>query len=130
MEKWKIVRGKTMTSKECLEHICKNCDNECCPYIHYDKSRCVFYGLIRQDLDRLEELEKFTKLCLTKYVPLDSLSPSFWGSKEEWLSTMSYDYYLFLCEEQCEYVVKENRRLSSYEFDLIYKLLKEELENE
>ena len=47
-----------MTSKECLEHICKNCDNKCCPYIHYEKSRCGFYGVIRQDLDRLEKLEK------------------------------------------------------------------------
>ena len=46
-----------MTSKECLEHICKNCDNKCCPYIHYEKSRCGFYGVIRQDLDRLEKLE-------------------------------------------------------------------------
>lgn len=47
-----------MTSKECLEHICKNCDNKCCPYIHYEKSRCGFYGVIREDLERLEELEK------------------------------------------------------------------------
>lgn len=80
---------------------------------------------IANDLERLEKLENVTKLFLTKYVPLDSLSPDFWESKEEWLSTMSYDYYLFLCEEQCEYVVKENRRLNSDEFDLIYKLLKE-----
>ena len=47
-----------LNSKECLEHICKNCDNKCCPYIHYEKSRCGFYGVIRQDLDRLEKLEK------------------------------------------------------------------------
>ena len=47
-----------MNSKEALEHICKNCDHECCPYIHYDKSHCVYYGVISQDLDRLEKLEK------------------------------------------------------------------------
>ena len=74
---------------------------------------------IEKDLDRLEKLEKVIELCLTKYVPLDSLSPSFWESKEVWLSTMSYEYYLFLCEE-CEYVIKENRRLTLDEFDLIY----------
>ena len=45
-----------MNSKEALEHICKNCDHECCPYIHYDKSRCGFYGIIMQDLDRLKEI--------------------------------------------------------------------------
>lgn len=47
-----------MNSKESLEHICKTCDNECCPYIHYEQSRCAFYGVIRQDLDRVEKLEK------------------------------------------------------------------------
>lgn len=47
-----------MTSKDALEHICNICDHECCPYIHYEKSRCVFYVIIRQDLDLLEKLEK------------------------------------------------------------------------
>ena len=47
-----------LNSKEALEHICKNCDNECCPYIHYEQSRCAFYGVIRKDLDRLEMLEE------------------------------------------------------------------------
>ena len=45
-----------MTSKEALEHICRTCDHECCPYIHYDKSRCGFYGIIMQDLHRLKEI--------------------------------------------------------------------------
>ena len=85
---------------------------------------------IKQGLERLEKLEKFSKLCFTKYVPLDSLSPSFWESKEEWLSTMSYDYYLFLCEDICEYVVKDNIRLTLDEFKLVYELLKEVLEND
>ena len=47
-----------MNSKDALEHVCKICDHECCPYIHYDKSRCGFYGIIMQDLDRLEMLEE------------------------------------------------------------------------
>ena len=57
-----------MTSKECLEHICKNCDNECCPYIHYEQSRCAFYGVIRKDLDRLEKLEKVIDILENKIV--------------------------------------------------------------
>ena len=47
-----------MNGIDALEHICNICDHECCPYIHYDKSRCEFYGVIRQDLGRLEKLEK------------------------------------------------------------------------
>lgn len=84
--------------------------------------------LIKQDLDRLEKLETFKKLCLTKYVPLDCLSPSFWNSKKEWLEDMSYDYYLYLCEDVCEYVVKDNRKLTPKEFKLIYDFLKEYLD--
>ena len=57
-----------LNSKEALEHICKTCDNECCPYIHYEKSRCGFYGVIRQDLDRLEKLEKAFDIVTYKSV--------------------------------------------------------------
>lgn len=102
-------------------------------YSQFMQSETPFYediDFVKKDLERLEKLEKVIELCLTKYVPLDSLSPNFWESKENWLSTMSYDYYLFLCEEQCEYAVKENRRLTSDEFDLIYKLLDGWLEND
>lgn len=56
-----------LNSKEALEHICKNCDNECCPYIHYEKSRCAFYGVIKQDLDRLEKLEKENQELKERY---------------------------------------------------------------
>ena len=47
-----------MNGKDALDYVCDICDHDCCPYIHYDKSRCVFYGVIRQDLERLEKLEK------------------------------------------------------------------------
>ena len=47
-----------MNSKEALESICKTCDNKSCPYIHYEKSRCIYYGIVREYLDRLEKLEK------------------------------------------------------------------------
>ena len=57
-----------LNSKEALEHICKNCDNKCCPYIHYEKSRCGFYGVIRKDLDRLEKLEKVIDILENKIV--------------------------------------------------------------
>ena len=86
--------------------------------------------ILVKDLKRLEQLEKFYKLCVKKYVPLDSLSPKFWQSKEEWLELMSYDYYLFLCDDVCEYVVKDNQRLTLEEFKMIYELLKEVLEND
>ena len=57
-----------LNSKEAVEHICKNCDNKCCPYIHYEKSRCGFYGVIRKDLDRLEKLEKVIDILENKIV--------------------------------------------------------------
>lgn len=60
-----------MNSKKALEHICKTCDNKSCPYIHYEKSRCAFYGVIKQDLDKLEQykqLEKELGISLELYV--------------------------------------------------------------
>ena len=125
-----------MTSKKALKSICLECEKEkgvnkvACPFRSISNDYCEEFEIIKKDLERLQNLEKVNKLFLTKYVPLDYLSPNFWESKEEWLSIMNYDYYLFLCEELCDYVVKENRRLNSDEFDLIYKLLKEWLEND
>lgn len=95
-----------------------------------DRNVCKIYNTIKRDLERLEKLEEFSKLCLTKYVPLDCMSPVFWNSKEEWLEDMSYDYYLYLCDEVCEYVVKDNIKLTPKEFKLVYELLKEVLGNE
>ena len=95
-------------------------------YPNFDDIHMALYTLDK-NLERLEKLEKFKKLCLTKYVPLDCLSPSFWESEKEWLELMSYDYYLYLCEDVCEYVVKDNKKLTPKEFKLIYDLLKEYL---
>ena len=47
-----------MTSKEALEYICKTCDNKSCPWKHYEKSRCAFYGVIKQDLEQLQVIKK------------------------------------------------------------------------
>ena len=67
-----------LNSKEALEHICKSCDNDYCPYIHYEKSRCAFYGVIRQDLDRLKMLEEILDILRdnvgTKYFKLGSIT--------------------------------------------------------
>lgn len=116
-----------MTSKEALERLEKHFHLSCYSFDNNENSDIREYNIIKQDLDRLEKLEKFKKLCLTKYVPLDSLSPSFWRSKKEWLEDMSYDYYLYLCEDVCEYVVKDNQKLTPKEFKLIYEFLKEML---
>lgn len=116
-----------MTSKEALEFFIKNID---CDVYEFDLDEVIKHKrCLEQDLDRLEKLEKFKKLCLTKYVPLDCLSPSFWESEKEWLELMSYDYYLYLCEDVCEYVVKDNQKLTPKEFKLIYDLLKEYLDD-
>ena len=56
-----------MTSKEALEYICKTCDNKSCPWKHYEKSRCAFYGVIKQDLNRLEKLEKENQELRERY---------------------------------------------------------------
>ena len=83
---------------------------------------------IKQDLERLKNLEKFLKLCLTKYVPLDCLSSVFYEDKKLYLKDLkdiNYDYYLYLCDDVCEYVVKDNRKLTLKEFEFIHKLLKE-----
>lgn len=118
-----------MTSKEALERLLKYAKiNEAILITKYGYSALNDINTIKQDLERLEKLEKFKKLCLTKYVPLDCLSPSFWESEKEWLELMSYDYYLYLCEDVCEYVVKDNQKLTPKEFKLIYDLLKEYLD--
>ena len=118
-----------MNSKEALELAILEYEKETIDDENNQWVKNVLKGLkkCKQDLERLEKLEKFKKLCLTKYVPLDSLSPSFWRSKKEWLEDMSYDYYLYLCEDVCEYVVKDNQKLTPKEFKLIYELLKEML---
>lgn len=99
-----------LNSVESLEHICKNCDNECCPYIHYDKSRCVFYGLIWQDLDQLEKLEKV-------------------------IGILKSNLYLEF-NDKCNYICLKRDKYDECDYTIIfpskedYDLLKEVLEND
>lgn len=55
-----------MNSREALEHICKTCDNKSCPYIQYEKSRCIYYGIVKQDLEKLEKLKKENQVLREK----------------------------------------------------------------
>ena len=97
-----------MNSKDALEHICNICDHDCCPYIHYEKSRCGFYGVIKQGLDRLEKLEKAIEILKTNlYLEFDN--------KCNYICLKSDEY------DECDYTIifpsKEE-----------YELLKEVLE--
>ena len=120
-----------MTSKEFDKKLFEIEKEELLSWLHLESDLPYFLeSNVMVVYDRLEKLETFKKLCLTKYVPLDCLSPLFWESKEEWLELMSYDYYLYLCDDVCEYVVKDNKKLTPKEFKLIFELLKEVLGNE
>ena len=100
-----------MNSKEALDYICSICDHECCPYIHYDKSRCGFYALIRQNLDRLEKLEK--AFYIVTYKSVDILILKYCIAIGEGVET----YNLYYTTE--EPITQEE-----------YEILKEVLENE
>ena len=100
-----------LNSKESLEHICKTCDNECCPYIHYEKSRCVFYGVIKQDLDRLDKLEK--AFDIVTYKSVNILILKYCIAKGGGVETYNLHY-------------KTEEQITQEEYDL----LKEGLENE
>lgn len=58
-----------------------------------------------------------------KFIPLNSLNPRNWDSQKNYKEIMTYDYYLFLCEE-CEYVVADKDKLTKEEFKIIIKFLK------
>lgn len=49
------------TYEKALEHICKTCDNKSCPYIHYEKTRCVWYGIIKEAIEKAKRYDELTK---------------------------------------------------------------------
>lgn len=72
----------------------------------------------------IEEQKKVLEILKSKkYIPLDMLNPRFWDDKETYDETVDYEYYLWLCEEECEYVVKEEQKLTREEFNTLKKWL-------
>lgn len=59
-----------------------------------------------------------------KYIPLDRINPRFWFDKKIYDETCDYEFYLWLCEEECEYVVKEGQKLTQEEFNTLKEVLK------
>ena len=113
-----------MTSKECLEHICKNCDNECCPYIHYEQSRCAFYGVIRKDLDRLEKLEKENKELKERYKHRAETSNDLCKAVKQYEKAI--DIFREICSLNCNKTLETERcfiRLTDEEYSLLKEVL-------
>ena len=80
---------------------------------------------LEQALIKKQEQEKVLDILKSKkYIPLDRLNPRFWNDKEIYDETVNYEFYLWLCENECEYVVKEERKLTRNEFDSIMEVLK------
>lgn len=55
------MEDKKITYEKALEHICNTCDNKGCPYIHYEKTRCVWYGIIKQAIEKAKRYDELTK---------------------------------------------------------------------
>lgn len=82
----------------------------------------------KQALIKKQEQEKVLNILKSKkYIPLDRLNPRFWNDKETYDETVNYEFYLWLCEDECEYVVKEERKLTKNEFNSIKEMLKNEI---
>lgn len=52
---------KELIYEEALEHICKTCDNKSCPYIHYENSRCVWYGIVKKAIKKAKKYDEMAK---------------------------------------------------------------------
>lgn len=105
---------------KCLETIIDNSDfYDDCSY-RFDKE----FTIIKQFLLKAQEQEKLLDILKSKqYIPFDRLNPRFWNDKETYDEVVNYEYYLWLCENECEYVVKEERKLTREEFDIIMEML-------
>ena len=115
-----------MTSKEALKNIKDTTTIKFC--VDYKEHLSV----IEKDLERLEKLEKFFKLCFTKYAPLTYFNPNEWISKNAYLETMNYDFYLdHICAEDiCGHIIENKDKLTLEEFNFMFGLVKEVLGNE
>ena len=79
---------------------------------------------IKQALLKAQEQEEVLEILkIKKYIPFDRINPRFWNDKETYNETCNYEFYLWLCEEECEYVVKEEQKLTEEEFDLLKRWL-------
>ncbi len=86
------------------------------------------HSAIKQALLKAQELEKVLNILKSKkYIPLDRLNPRFWNDKETYDETVNYEFYLWLCEDECEYVVKEEQKLTRNEFNSIKEMLNNEI---
>ena len=73
--------------------------------------------IIEKDLEILDILKS------KKYIPLGRLNPKHWNNKDVYNEVVTYKYYLNLCEEECEYFVSENEKLTKKEFIKIMRWL-------
>ena len=86
---------------------------------------------IKQALLKAQEQEKVLEILKSKkYIPLEQINPKFWDNEEDYDETVDYEFYLWLCEEECEYVVKEEQKLTREEFELVKRYYKKKNKKE
>ena len=86
---------------------------------------------IKQVLLKAQEQEKVLEILKSKkYIPLEQINPKFWDNEEDYDETVDYEFYLWLCEEECEYVVKEEQKLTREEFELVKRYYKKKNKKE
>lgn len=70
-----------------------------------------------------KDLEVLSILKRKKYIPLGRLNPKHWLNKDVYNEAVTYKYYLLLCEEECEYFISDNEKLTKKEFNKLMKWL-------
>ena len=90
-----------------------------------------YYNTIKNYILKAQEQEKVLEILKSKkYIPLEQINPKFWDNEEDYDETVDYEFYLWLCEEECEYVVKEEQKLTQEEFELLKRYYKEKNKKE
>lgn len=85
------------------------------------------FDTIKQALIKSQEQEKVLEILKSKkYIPLDKINPRFWDNKKDYDEIVDYEFYLWICEEECEYVVKEEQKLTQEEFELLKRWLEDD----